>query len=983
MAKKLIYSDVNPLEEISTDYYLNSSKELLCIAPYYQMKSTIRDKLLNSKAKQAVMINNIVSIDQMFRNLYYQVSDSYQIIANNQLQYLLREQLKAKEYNYFNTNSVDYLIEFINNVDSAGIDLRKVKVTPTVLKEIQQIYTDLKDTLDELGFITKWQSYQKLLEEVTSADFTYLYPSVKELFLDRLYIIRQVELELIIKLSNWVEETTILLDYHPEKEKLFGNLDLVVERLREEGFIAEDRTVDDNPLIKELFTNQIKDDKYKWEDHLENSLGIITATKPTQELNKVAQKCKELALRGVNLDKVAIAFSKPSQYLPHLARIFNNYNLPYNQQVGMPLISSPVIRALDELVDILAGDFDAKQLLAVVDNNFIDLNNQEPIINTLEDILKEVRFELTGVRLIDELKKQIEAIELEADQDKQIKKVLASIEGLLADIELTAKMSWIEFGKELSEVLEQINFGREVGLFENEKLLAAWEGLQDVIESLSRVFKQERSVKEWLQLLKEILASENYNLPASKGVKITGNLELRVGDYDYIFLAGMNYNQFPVLNQNPLNKYLPKLGVTKADEQIKSRYIFMNHLLAANSQTFISYAKSKGEEEPLPTPYLQELFRVVDQAEIESFESSTQEEFYSIKDLQKYLGASLSDRQSIILKDDYNCLEKLSKKFKLLHNRSCESLRAYQGRLTSEDNLSWLKNRFNDQYNYTAYFLESYLSCPFEFLFAEIFEISDLELPEEPHPMERGSFIHQVLEEFHQRAGFNQINEDNYKQAYQLLIEVIKENIEEHSLFNSNFYWQTEAQKYLQGEELGLVFEKFLENEKSPTLHRKITLDGFVVKETEWEFNSLELIAGYKFSGRIDRIDYNPKTECLGVIDYKSGKVSNKRLANNPIQIPLYLLAVEETFEGKVSFGSYYGLKPKDMIGHKKVVPSADIRKAEDLLENECYQADLEETKRLIKEAIEGIRNGYFILGEEDRSCNYCQCQLICRKEEV
>ncbi len=972
--KKLIYSDINPLQELGLDYYLKEDN-LLYLVPYYEMENTIKEKVLRDDIREGIEVKNITSINHLFRELYLKVDGSYQILKDNELKYILEELLTEEDYNYFDHTSIKYLLEFINNIDAEMIDLSDYKSEDSVLTEMLEIYHSFKDRLKEKGFITKWQAYELLLDKLTEEDFSYLYSSIDRIFLDRFYVVRTIELELILKVVEYVEDSVILIDYHQQKKKLFANLDNVVARLEREGFILDNKTEQDNPLLQDIFSNRIKEEKYNWKEEMGNQFKIVETNSRIGELNFVAKKIRELAKESVALDRIGIAFSRPEDYLPNLDRVFSDYRLPYTNGISLSLLSSPVAKAVLALLEILDGNFDNDELLAVVDNSFIDFGLEKAMTDELELILKILRFEVKGWTLISKMEVESEKLEQE-----EIKDILKLFRGLL-EWDLKEEVSLSNFVEELSGLLTSLNFGVKVGLGENEDLLAVWQGIEGIIQSLNRVFgAKQKELGEWIDLLKVAMLEGKYKPATKQGIKVTGNLELRAGDFDYIFLIGMSHSQYPALIKNPLQRYLDLLEINLEDKQVKDRYILFNNILSAKKEVVITYSPVKDEDESLLTSHLQELFRVVDSQELLTKAKREDKIFYSIKEIQMAIANRLGQEDKVELTEEYQWFENLKKSLKLNKNRSSEEFCHYRGLLQDEDNLKWLEDKFSKDYNYSAHLLESYGSCPFAFLFDCLFKLGEVEYDEELHPMERGAILHEIVEKFYDDLG-ERVNKNNYKKAQEKLFKVANEVISSYPLFKDNFYWQAEGHRYLQENHLGPVFEEFLKAEQKAKLGRT-KIDDFSFERAEWEFKDLEIIEGYKFTGRVDRIDHSEDKGAYGVIDYKSGKVSNKTLTTNPIQIPLYILAVEKGFEKDVAFGSYYGLKPDDQIGYKNVIHSGVMQKSNQEKRNEEFREKLEETKELIKACIKGIKGGHYSIGDKQSGCSYCQSQMVCRREE-
>jgi len=968
LSKRLIYSDLNSLNQIGLEYYLNH-EDLLYIIPYHEMKATMREEIWQSEDGQAVILQNILFIDQLFKDLYYKVDGRREIIGNDQLKYILLELLKEEDYEFFDESSADYIIEFIDEIDAELIDLEERITERKILVELRDIYHALKDRLEELGFITKWQSYQLLISELTQADFRYLYPEVKNIFFDRVYILRPAELELILILADWVEDTTILLDYNLDKKKLFSNLDSLFEEFKKADFVVEDYTEKDNGLIRSLFSNEVlvEEEKYCWQDEFEKEIRVIDLSDSVQELEAIAKKIRELAKEGENLSRIGIAFSSPNNYRPHLDRIFTEYNIPYRRKIPMPLISVPLIKELVGVLTILAGDFDDQDFLALASAEFLSLDCTS-LLDKLNHILGEVRFEANGwslVRLIEDKVRVIEDDELLGIIDFIKKNLKWNLGKKVTFKAFISKFIGLLNKFELADKLDEFEDGSEV--------MAVWNEFKNITAKLNKIADEKRTLKDWIKLLKLAIREANYTFDQGQGVEITGKIELRSGDYDYIFLAGMSHDLYPTASHNPLDRYFKELGMELTDDQVLDRYLFVDHLLGAKKGTFITYSKSASEEQALASSCIEELKRVVTLKKME-----VEENLYSINELQQSLGLKLKagkEYTDYTQGDDYHWQEDLLTKFRLLKERNRDEFAVYNGKLEEESNLNWLEEKFDDDYVYSADLLGSYANCPFRFLFEKVFKLSSFDLSEEILPFERGRFLHKIMEKFYSKFSAGKVTEDNQEEAAQVLLTATQEVLAEYPLFKESFYWQTEGNRYLQDDDLGVGLEKILAFERDSTIKSNKKTNHFTVREVEWEFDGLELIDDYKFRGRIDRINYHEEG-WLGVIDYKTGSI------NNPVQIPLYIMAAKEEFEEDIVHGGYYILDPGKGLDYKKVKVTNEMYKSSTKA-TDRFNESLEEAKKNIKEYITNIKAGNFKLGDGDNGCSYCQCKFICRKEEA
>ncbi|MBM7556789.1 PD-(D/E)XK nuclease family protein [Halanaerobacter jeridensis] len=961
MTKKLIYSDINPQLDTDLEYY-QEHDNALTILPYYEMITAFRNRLVAQAPNGAVELNNLISIAQLLQELYVKVGTK-QLIKEQQLKYLVYELLKNNDYKYFDHKSIDYIIQFMNQVDARLVDLSEQEVSaPTA--ELIAIYQAIKEELAEQGLVTKWQSYQELLNNIEQEDFAYLYPEIEELFLYRLQIIKAVELELILKLADFVSDTTIVLDYDPEKQKLFHNLKDVVERLEAEDFDVEARLEEEKTLIQDLFNDQFKVDKYNWQQEMGTKLQVSSKADVVEELKATARKIVSLAKEGQSLDRIGIAFSSPDRYLQHLARVFNSYNLPYQQQIPHPLAESSLLQDIKVVLRLLQGDFTAEDLLVLLKSDWLELTPAAAADYHLEQILKEIRFPVEGWNLVDLI---LEQQELEAELQTALEQLQE-----YCCWRPKEEVSSEEFTARLKDLLTDLGLAQVLAEAPAD-ITAAWQALQSQIASLQDLELGIKEVTEWVELVQLAIKEGTYTPDSNGGVEVTGKIELRSGDYDYIFLLGMSEELYPTIRQNPIDKYLEEVNIKVDNREVRDRYLLNDHLLSANKGIFMLYSKTGNQEEALSSACIEELSRVVELEEIPETD-----EIYSQQELQQVVGLDLQERKLNQVALDYDWGQGLEIKAKLTQGQVRDDLAGYNGNLQAKDNLNWLQNKYNDKYNYSASFLEKYLECPFQFLLDKVFELEEIEYEEEMNPLERGSLLHRILDQFYTKFAANKVTEENYQQAYETLVQVTKEVLNEYNLFEHSFYWATEGSRYLDNDQLGIVLEEFLENELNGTYNqyysKSIPASELEVKETEWEFKNLNLVDDYLFAGKIDRIDYHSGRDVMGVIDYKTGQLQYKKLSSAPVQIPLYMMAVKQEFAHEVGMGGYFGLHPKeDRDSRYKILLGNQLRKS--------YSGKLEEAEDKIREAVQGIKSGKFGPGENS-NCEFCNYWALCQKED-
>jgi len=210
--------------------------------------------------------------------------------------------------------------------------------------------------------------------------------------------------------------------------------------------------------------------------------------------------------------------------------------------------------------------------------------------------------------------------------------------------------------------------------------------------------------------------------------------------------------------------------------------------------------------------------------------------------------------------------------------------------------------------------IETYLKCPYLFYAQNYLGLGRIppDSPEIP-PDVKGSLIHRVMQQLLKNE------EPLYREAiaYDLYLQKLIQRSEQilHEIVANDILFQ---------KSIGPIRKNFTllaTNALADYLRLEIDLFRKKKKKTypkyfEWGFGNKQIPA-YKIkkgstevfvTGRIDRIDVNEEEKLFSVIDYKTGTLNsrNEILAGESLQIPLYLMAVEEIFlKGYLPTGGY------------------------------------------------------------------------------
>jgi len=268
------------------------------------------------------------------------------------------------------------------------------------------------------------------------------------------------------------------------------------------------------------------------------------------------------------------------------------------------------------------------------------------------------------------------------------------------------------------------------------------------------------------------------------------------------------------------------------------------------------------------------------------------------------------------------------------------------------------------------------LECPCRFLLEHVLKVRELpEIEAGMDPLERGQLLHAVLALF--VSEFREVLEQervwDHERAKGLLREAVHKVL---APLRDDLHWQAEADRWLG--EAGLLWEWL-------RLERERFEAGWRWLDTEVGFQDLHCRDWpFTLKGRIDRLDYHPKSADLVVWDYKSGEIPKKQKVLEDLeepQLPCYLLAVEQ---GRVPVSpSAVGLRA-GFIGLKS--PRSQHLKHEDFNATpEKWQAAagafVERVAALGRRLAAGDFNpdpNPVPAGKNQGVCQYCLYSLIC-----
>ena len=278
--------------------------------------------------------------------------------------------------------------------------------------------------------------------------------------------------------------------------------------------------------------------------------------------------------------------------------------------------------------------------------------------------------------------------------------------------------------------------------------------------------------------------------------------------------------------------------------------------------------------------------------------------------------------------------------------------------------------------------LESWATCPYRHFLGSVLNLSAWETPEDVliiSPLERGSLVHAILEQFIKEAmdagapspreGWTPLQRDRLREIAQ---EAFQE-AERRGATGRRVLWEVAQEDILQD------LERFLDDDE-----RYRADEGMQPRHAEYAFGfdgppvAMALPGGgeVRFRGFIDRVDVAQDGLRAVVMDYKTGSSRQyEKMKDDPLvagkrlQLPVYALAVRETLLPDAALRAEYWFVSANG-GYTRVPVTLDAIEAQ--------------FRNTVQAIAEGVRGGVFPANPGPpgfggpENCRYCDFQRIC-----
>jgi ATP-dependent helicase/DNAse subunit B len=277
--------------------------------------------------------------------------------------------------------------------------------------------------------------------------------------------------------------------------------------------------------------------------------------------------------------------------------------------------------------------------------------------------------------------------------------------------------------------------------------------------------------------------------------------------------------------------------------------------------------------------------------------------------------------------------------------------------------------------------LEKWAQCGLQYLFATVLRVGQSEVPEDPDtlsPLERGSLIHEILDQFFVDHALDRSPSEAWSddEVEELLARTSQVLDHRRQLFGRHVPWIVEKDRLL------ARLRRFLEYDARWREKHRLKFAA-----AEWGFGpgvrtgalqdepaaagEIATSVGVVLTrGDVDRIDVSTDGSRVVVYDYKTGKMPPTRnFKENPfddgkrLQLPIYALAAKQAFNADTVEASYWHILDEKWSEDRLVVTFDGER--------------IREFETVVEGMAVGIGGGVFP-ARPNNTCRYCRYESSC-----
>ncbi|MCW8818133.1 MAG: exodeoxyribonuclease V subunit gamma, partial [Ignavibacteriaceae bacterium] len=731
--------------------------QVLFIVPTKRKIRYLTRELISLSPNKAVAGLKIETIGSFAEKMLTEVEGNINLISDESSILLLSHSFNKTKLQYFSQYREEIPFGTLERIKNVISEYKRHGITPERLKEeadslsggeklkaldIAEVFANYQESLSANRLKDTGDVYSSLIKKekkVFDDAFTFLYPDTQFVLVNGFDEFTAPEIELINTAAEIKRiELFVILDYYKYNPAVFSHLNSCHDRFVAKGF---KEIKDISPAAQSKFLSVVRENlslksPVKKEKSFDNSITQIAAVSREEEIELIAKEIKKLVLFDkVKPEKICVVFNLIGNYSPIIRDRFNVYGIPFNLTDRFSLSTSPPVKAIIDLLEILENDFYYKSIFRAFSSGFvetmgIDISNllktsvELKIVSGYENWIGRIQAAINELSSSDdESNSNLEKIETYKAAISDLEKINSLLENF------SHKLTPAEARENILSLIYKLNFPANLlkappEVVENDVI--AFNAFLKILDEITDILKLEYGEENkftlhfLLRQLRTTAAFTRYNIPEKPGygVQITTLNEIRGLNFDYLFIGGLNDGDFPT-------RFTPEIffsGSFTREEfqhQVEQRYLFYQALCTWMKKLYLSYPEFDGKRELVQSSFLQDFSSLFETRNINR--DNFKDGIYSKEELLELLGKlSPEQRKEIKIPSEINInIDEINRAVEIDKRRMEKPFgeSEFTGFISKDisDELRIKLSQISEG-EFSATQLENYAKCPYKYL---------------------------------------------------------------------------------------------------------------------------------------------------------------------------------------------------------------------------------------------------------------------------
>ncbi|MGB5530850.1 MAG: 3'-5' exonuclease, partial [Ignavibacteriaceae bacterium] len=615
--------------------------------------------------------------------------------------------------------------------------------------DIAEVFTNYQgllssNELKETGDV--YSSLNKNEKKVFNDAFTFLYPDTQFILVNGFDEFTAPEIDIINSAAEVKGiELFVILDYYKYNPTVFSHLNSCHDRFIAKGFkeVKDISLAAHSKFLSIVRENLSINTLETKENSFNDSITQLAASGREEEIELIAKEIKKLILNDkVKPEKICVVFNLIGNYSPIIRDRFSVYGIPFNLTDRFSLSTSPPVRAVINLLEVLENDFYFKSIFRAFSSGFlgkigVDISNllkasvELKIVSGYENWIGRLRAAISELSSNDE---ETVGKEEKIETYRAVISDLGKINALLKTF--SSKLTPDEFRKNILYLIYELNFPANLlkappEVVEND--VVAFNSFLKILDEITDLLKLEFGSDKkfnlhfYLKQLRTTAEFARYNIPEKPGygVQITTLNEIRGLNFDYLFIGGLNDGDFPT-RFTPEIFFSGSFASEEIQHQVEQRYLFYQALCTWKKKLYFSFPEFDGKRELVQSSFLQDFNSLFEIRYINR--DNFKDCIYSKEELLELLGKiSPEQRKEIEIPSYVNInVDEINRAIEIDKQRMEEPFgeSEFTG-FISKDITDELKNKLSEiaDGEFSATQLENYAKCPYKYFVENVLRL--------------------------------------------------------------------------------------------------------------------------------------------------------------------------------------------------------------------------------------------------------------------